>query len=142
MSVLSDFFLATPQEVQTCSEEDVLNNRFPILLAKNLTPTELASLEQILLGTDFGPLMKNLDHALVRDFGTEGPWIYPVRPALVETLVNLPSTEIAEVASAWAATEELRRASPAGLAEFLEELCELVRQPRPNGEQLYVQYVV
>ncbi|HMA33934.1 MAG TPA: hypothetical protein VKY74_05575 [Chloroflexia bacterium] len=143
MGLLSDFFLATEAEVQSCSYEDI-DTHFPVLQYKNLDPVVLLSLEGILLGTDLRPGTGGVNLSLARDFGQEGPWIYPVRPTLVAALSTLTSPRLEEVAAAWAKTEEFARASDptSGLTELLQELSAFVRQTAAQGKRLYVKYVV
>jgi hypothetical protein len=142
MGLLSDFVLATEADIQTCTEDD-LHTRFPIMYCTRIDPLNLATLEYVLIGTDFGPLLEKVDHTFVREFGQEGWWVYPVRRELTAALEALPPAQIDAVAQAWAATAETEkwsslRDSVEGFSLFLHELIALLHEWRSSDERLYL----
>ncbi len=140
MSLLSDFFIATPNEVQDADIAQTPVGRFPGLLAKRTDVIKIVQLQCIVEGSLFDDHVAGLDALFVRTMSDEGTWIVRVPDSLFEFLYSAEANRIRTVGKQWAETEEWRldRGSPDDIILFLDQICQLARMAKSAGKELYV----
>ena len=174
MGLLSDFFAATPEELEALSIDwgpqppppqpptakggglfgfgrkrepepptdlQPLGPTLPTVSSKGFTGIELGTLEQILTGTPYDEIAEKGLLDTPRFKGNDGPWVMAIRPELCRALLDLPAGRRADVAGAWAATDELRREGPGiepYLVELLGDLQQLAATANETGRDLYL----
>lgn len=123
MGLLTDFLIATKEDIARFDGIDFYNTFPKIVQAKKVDPIKIGTLEKILIDSSSG----ELDEPIL-DF--EEQWVYPLKPELVQTLAKLTVVQIAECARKWAETEEwqLERVNENDLIPLLQELAKLATQ--------------
>jgi hypothetical protein len=104
--LVTELVLADEREARAVAEDPAPCRRWPGIGAPGLDQVKLATLWAVLSGAAFG------DHLLeafapLEEVSPDGPWVFRVPPPLVEGLAALEAGRAADVASAWAATDEL-----------------------------------
>lgn len=112
MSVITDFFIAHPDDIWVLS--DNLNcEQFPYVQANRIDYIKIATLDEILSqeSADVPDPIRQTDD--------DDIFIVPIRQAVADKLAELHDEEVTKVAAAWAATEEWQMdgGTPGNLAE-------------------------
>lgn len=108
------------------------------LQSKGIFDVELATLEEILTGTDFSDIIGEASDVL-SEAGDHSMVFSAVRPALTEVLAQGAGTlDWAAVADRWAATDELAGADVDDLATFLLALADLAARAVADQRALYL----
>ena len=139
MGVLTDFVVAAPEDARRIGESTCPSREFNGLDAKGIDTVKLGTLYAILTGTPVSPAFMHGKFFLY-SCSDEGPWVMLVPPDLVHRLAALRSDEIAEAATAWAATEEFLpkygKWPPGAVGDVLQRLAGLCRQATTEGKSL------
>lgn len=139
MGVLTDYFAAGDDE----AAKSVLSQGpkvagLPTIEAKALDPVvTMATLEQILVGTDAMTIINDSRDAVIAQAGKDGPWVASIRPSLVEGLGKPDAAKLLATARQWAITEELSDSDPQDLYEFLWNLAHLAQWAVANRQRVY-----
>jgi hypothetical protein len=164
MGALTDFFIATPEDVNDLRRGQRLRDLFPTLEMKNVDSSKLEILAQLVVGNsqelkmeeirpDFLVLVKG---ALEEEFRFpeefhEGElmdfnmWIERFDPVFVEGLATFHTEEVLPVAAEWARQWAVFDGRPVGkddtesLSALIQQLCQLATRARAEGKQLYLQ---
>ncbi|MDP2316580.1 MAG: hypothetical protein Q8P41_27045 [Pseudomonadota bacterium] len=110
MGILTDFFVATREEVENFDFTEMPRERFPTLQTKGLDPVKMATLHTILVGADLDdvesvvaripePIHEEEDGELV---------VFALPEAIVHGLADLDDNEASRLAERWVATEEFK----------------------------------
>lgn len=136
MSPLSDLFIATPEEVNDLSSEEIPSQMFEAIDIKGIEMVKLAKLAEIVLEIEFAEALQHL--SFVRNSSEDGPWIINVPNSLRDALASLDD-RISVVASKWAETEEfqLDNWDESQVASVLEDMCELATKAVAENKRLY-----
>jgi hypothetical protein len=138
MGVLSDFFIATPEQAARyarCIEEEDEGQEIRTLLQprewKRFTGLEFGTLWAILEGETWNVKKHRLAHV---EHGDEGEWwLERFPPRLIQLLATLDGAQRQSALELWAKTDELR-CDPGELDPVLSDLQELARRIPETGE--------
>ncbi len=139
MGVLTDYFAAGDDE----AAKNVLQNGpkvagLPTIEANALDPVvTMATLEQILVGTDAMVIIDDSRDAIIAQAGNDGPWVASIRSSLVAGLGIPDAAKLLAAARQWAITEELSDSDPQVLYEFLWNLAHLAQWALANNQRIY-----
>ena len=144
--IFAGLFVATPEAVEAWDLNGLTPSDWPSLEFKRLDPVKLGSLEAILTGRAYADIVAEERTQLVRNGGTDGPWITAVRPALTNALAVLTPDAGMAAAGAWADTDEfkVRPSDPprpqdvADLTGLLAAMAELAKRSLRDGQPLYL----
>ncbi len=110
----------------------------PTVEAKALDPVvTMATLEQILVGTDAMTIINDSRDAVIAQAGQSGPSVVTIRPSLVQGLGKPDAQKLLSTARSWAITEELADVNPQDLYEFLWNFAHLAQWAVANKQQIY-----
>lgn len=139
MGVLTDYFAASNDEAARAAlQQGPKVVGLPTIEAKSLDPVvTMATLEQILLGTDAMTIINDSRDEIIAQAGEQGPWVATIRPSLVKGLGTPDPARLLATARQWALTEELSDADPQDLYEFLWNLAHLAQWAVANNQQMY-----
>ena len=129
MGILSDFFLATPDQLSQLDISRGPAATLPTVQARRVDQVKLASLQGLIeQSTDFGELVSALDSSTRGD--EDGPWVAPVPQSIVSALAAADDVDLARLATAWANTDEwiADGGTALDLQRFLTQLSQLARQ--------------
>ncbi len=140
MSILSDFFVATPGDAQ---EADIVQSpvgRFPCLRAARADVVKIVQLQCIVDGSRFADHVGGLGALLMRANSDDGPWLAKPPDSLFEFLSTADSDRVLAVGTLWAETDEWRAdgGTPDNVVPFLGQICQLARLARDTRKELYV----
>ncbi len=76
------------------------------------------------------------DPAADDDPWATGPWVSELGTTARDTLADVPAADVPAVVTAWARTEELEGARTDDVRPLVEELIQLARRARDNGERM------
>lgn len=139
MGLVSDFFAATPEEVEKLNLR--VGPQPPLLAvkARRVDPVKLVGLQSLVEGCSVDALLPGIDGLFVRSHSDDGPWVVSVPLTVVEALKAADQPRVAQLAAAWAATEEwvADGGTSENLLPFVAELADLARSAAPS-RSLYV----
>lgn len=133
--MLTDFFIATPEEALAADLRLGPASRFPTAQLKSVDIVKVLQLDAILGAHE-------LDFKRMRPLGektTEGPWLFQLPSTLVDQLVALSDAQSIEVARRWAETPEWAAEpgpSQAAARSALTELRALAPRARASGKPI------
>ena len=105
MGILSDFFLATPDQLSQLDISRGPVTTLPTVQARRIDLVKLATLQEVIeQSASFGELVGALDSSMEGD--EDGPWVVPVSQSIVSALATANDDELAQFATAWAETDE------------------------------------
>jgi hypothetical protein len=138
--MLTDFFIATPAEVQALDIAQTPATSIRCLRAKRTDPVKIVQLHCCIEGGSFEQAMPLLDTMLVRDAGQEGPWIFRLPEVLEGRLASASAADIDRFGKAWAATEEWTRdgGTPQTIVPFLGAIAQFAVDARAQQRSVYV----
>lgn len=140
MAILSEFFFATPAEVQAVDIAQSPAGRFPGLRAARTDVVKIVQLQCLVDGSKFDDHVRSLDALFVRTQSDDGPWVVRVPDSLFEFLATAEAERVQTVGTQWAQTEEWRLdgGTPDNIIPFLGQMCQLARMAKSAGKELYV----
>ena len=165
MGALTDFFIATPEDVNDLRTGQLLRDLFPTLEMKNVDSMKLEILAQIVTGNsqelELEELLRSRFLVLVKgslggefrlpdEFNEGDPmdfdlWIERFDPAFVEGLATFPAEQVLPAATQWAEQwaafdgRAVGKDDAVSLAALMQQLCQLATRARAEGKQLYLQ---
>lgn len=112
-------------------------------LVHSMQHVELATLGALALGDElpYGPTYESLLDELtasVADVGDDGPWIFPVPDRMTEALAALTTERETDIATRWAATDELSSFGPEVARDGLALMIDLARTAVGSERHLYL----
>ncbi|HEV2296738.1 MAG TPA: hypothetical protein VGR35_23050 [Tepidisphaeraceae bacterium] len=135
MAVLTDIYISTPADALTYDRDP---RRFDgaTLSAKGVTDLELSTLWCVCTGREWDvKLLDEFKHLMEEDGGER--IIAELPNELVSHLANTDEQRLREVASAWAATEEIST-QPANIEPYLRDLVALAKRASADSQRLYL----
>lgn len=163
MSVLTDFFIATPEDVNALRPGQLLRDLFPTLEMNNMDSFKVEILAQLVVGNSQELKLKEIrPHFLVfvkgaleeefrfPDEFNEGDlldfvlWIERFDPVFVEGLATFPAEHVLPVATQWARQwaefdgRSVGKDAAENLAAFMQQLCQLAKRALAEEKQLYL----
>jgi hypothetical protein len=137
MSVLSDFFVATPDTAKLY----VGHEPFPTAhycQYKSLTPLQAAQILAVLRGTPYHVSLIG-EFPLVDEKTEDGPWTVKVPDDMVTRLAELQDVEVQTQSVAWAVeTKEELAWTPVEFEPIVRDLVRLARAARADGKSMYL----
>jgi hypothetical protein len=132
--VLGEFFAARPEDITDDLVEEGPFERLPTIEAKGLSEVTTATLGAILAVGTYDDLVERASAGPQTEDGHAGVLAIPseVRDALAAA-----DDDLDQVATRWAATDELRDWPPDDVRRVLRELSLLAREARSSGRQLW-----
>jgi hypothetical protein len=130
--MLTDFFIATPAEVQSLDIAQSPATSVRCLRAQRADPVKIVQLQCCIDGAPFAERMSLLDTMLVRQAGEEGPWIFQLPEILESRLATASADEVNHFGKLWAATEEWARdgGTPQIIVPFLAAIAQFTVEAR------------
>jgi hypothetical protein len=147
VGIFAGLFVASSEAVEQWNiEQGLTPPDWPAIEFKRLETVKLGTLESILTGVPYDDIDQNDLHNLVREGGSEGPWISRLRQPLVDALSTLEDSQIPAAAAAWADTDEFKvlpsdKASPAVIDDLsggLAEMRGLAQVGRERGDPIFL----
>lgn len=141
MAVLSNFFVASPQEMTPGVLQAGPDGMFPTIAATSFTTLDLALLLQIARGDnlDDDSVIAALDQFEdVLCGGVEGPWLSRCPEDLRAVLAKASDAAAAAYAARWTEAEELADMDVHTAASLVQNLCTLARSAQATGKDLYL----
>jgi hypothetical protein len=109
MGLLSDFFIAAPEDISADRFKLGPADTFPTVQAKRITPLELAQLLAILRNDHDADTVKSLDaFPVMLTCPGEDAWVVACPEDLRDALAQSSAEDVARYASVWAQYETLR----------------------------------
>lgn len=164
MSVLTDFFIATTEDVNALRPEQLLRDLFPTLEMNNVDSSKVEILAKLVFENsleyaqdgkqpDFLVLVRgvsgekffSVDECNEEDLMSMELWIERFDPLFVERLATFPTEQALPVATQWATQWAEFDGRPVGkddaknLSALLQQLCQLAKRALAEGKQLYLQ---
>jgi hypothetical protein len=140
MSLLSDFFIALPDEVQRIDLPRSPAEKFHGVYAKRVDPLKLLLLQSCVEGSSLDEHLDSMETMKVREAEPDGPWIFEVPHSVCEALANARDDEIEQYGTAWAETEEW--VSDGGTAEeivpLLRSIALLAQRAKSEKKQCWI----
>jgi hypothetical protein len=133
MSLLSDFFVATPDEAARYPADDL---PIEVFQSTGFTGLELELLWAILAGEPWSAERHALEP--VGAAAREGPWLHRLPAPFVDRLVGLAPPALASIAAQWLANEELIDVGDAAAQHVLRELHALAGTAHRQARGLYL----
>ncbi len=114
----------------------------PSIQVTGLLEIAAGMLDQYVTGTPYETIEEvgRIHHA-VRDNGTDGPWVFPLRREFRDGLARLPPDRVAPVARQWGEDAEVHASGPdefAALESFVRELIALAKTAETSDRDLYL----
>ncbi len=140
MGLLSDFFIATPEEVRRLDLHRSPADRLPGFQAKGIDPVKLAILESCVEGAPLEAHPESLEQMMVRDAGEDGPWVMKIPAHVMKGLAGATPQQLRQWAQGLAETEEWGFDSGAAkeASRVLKAVAKLAREAEAKGRRLYV----
>jgi hypothetical protein len=139
MGLLTDFFVATSDEVRTADWNSDPLRGFPSILMKRIDPVKIGTLDAILTDVAYQQLQPEWMNP-IWESPTGESWVFQVPESLNRLLVQLDSVQIKMIAEKWCATDELKIDSfSSDDAEWvISNLASLAKKGDKQGRWLYV----
>lgn len=163
MGILTDFFIATAEDMNALRVEQSVRDLFPTLEMKNVDSSKVEMLATLVISSryeqkpdekqpDFLVLVKGAseDRFISADeYNEEDPvlfdlWIERFDPAFVECLATFPDEEVFSVATQWAIRWAEFEGRPVGkndtesLSALVQQLCQLAKRAYAEKKQMYL----
>jgi hypothetical protein len=138
--MLTDFFIATPTEVQALNIALSPATSVRCLRAKRTDPVKIVQLMCCIDGVPFSERLPIFNTMLVRDAGEEGPWIFRLPESLESRLATASPDEVDRFGALWAATEEWIRdgGTPQTVVPFLAAIVQFAIEARSKEQSVYI----
>jgi hypothetical protein len=138
--MITDFFIATPAEVQAFDIAQSPAKSVRCLRAKRTDPVKIVQLMCCIDGVSFNDRLPLLNTMFVRDAGEEGPWIFRLPEILESRLATASENELDRFGKLWAATEEWTRdgGTPQIIVPFLAAIAQFAVEARDQQRAVYV----
>ncbi len=137
MGILTDFFIATPDELANLEDASSPAQQLQGILAKRVDQVKIAKLDGILRGVPFTDSLRSLE--LIKEASEDGPWTTTIPPQLTAALAALTDDQAVLTAQQWATAEEFAADlwTPADVADFLSQLRALARSAVATRREMY-----
>jgi hypothetical protein len=164
MGVLTDFFIATPEDVHDLRRVQRLRDLFPTLEMNNVDSIKVEILAQLVVGNFQELKLKEIrPHFLAFVKGASAEtflsadecseeelmnielWIDRFDPVFVERLATFPAEHVLLVATQWARQwaafegRPVRKEDAERLSVVMQQLCQFATRARTEGKHLYLQ---
>jgi len=146
MGVLTDFFVAAPNEIDDAIVVAGPADRFKTVEAKGADDISLTSLNGIVTGRNFevdggfDTLLAEVE-SISAASEEDGPWLFRAPQALVAGLAAADEPRLDDINEAWAQTEEWQAngvTSPDETRWLVQGLAELARDAAASSKDMYL----
>jgi hypothetical protein len=140
MALLSDFFIASTNEIQSLNILQSPGKTFPAVQARAIELVKITKLQCIIDGSVFNDHIKDLDGMIVRSAGDDGPWIILLPNIITKTLLESNETKLADIGKSWAVTEEwvLDGGKPENIIPLIKNLTNLAKKAQAEKRSIYL----
>ncbi|EFH88275.1 hypothetical protein [Ktedonobacter racemifer] len=163
MGILTDFFIATTEDVNTLRPEQLLRDLFPTLEMKNVDSSKVEILAKLVVGNsqEHMPNEKQPDFLVLVKGASEGEFRSPDEcneedlmsfvlvierfdSVFVECLAIFPAKQVLPVATQWARQwaefdgRAVGKDDAESLSALLQQLCQFAKRALAEGKQLYL----
>ncbi len=155
MSILTDFFIATPEEVDVLRVEQSLRDPVPTLEMNNVDSSKIEILARIIVEKPQGKMIAlvkgasgekfvPVDELDEQDLMDMEQWIEQLEPVFVECLASIAAEQVSHVATQWAIQwaefdgRVVGKDDPESLSQLVRQLCQLAKRARAEGKQMYL----
>ena len=167
MSILTDFFIATTEEMNALHVEQSPRDLFPTLETNHADSSKLEILAKLIIGnpqehmpnekqSGFLVLVKGAlgeTFISVDEHNKENPmyfnlWIERLDPVFVERLATFPAEQVLPLTKQWAKQWAEFDGRPVGkndsesLSELMQQLCQLAKRAHAERKHLYLRTCV
>jgi hypothetical protein len=159
MSILTDFFIATPEDVDALSVEQLLRDLFPILETNNVDSSKIEILAHLIVENPqekmivlvkgaAGEKFVSVDRWDEKDLIGLEQWIERLDPVFVECLASISAEQVPHIATQWAIQWAEFDGRPVGkndsesVSELMRQLCQLAKRARAEEKQMYLRTCV
>lgn len=116
MGILSELIIGNEGDGERILAAPQPSETFESIDLGGLTTIEMETLKLIIEGTSLDEFVGDFDDEVL-DGGEDGPWVLALPLDFVNDLATLEANRVTNVATQWAATEELEGTTPAILRE-------------------------
>lgn len=142
MSVITDFFMATPEDLAKIPPENLsaIYDEFSVVYAKKVDPTKLVTLESIIEKKELNEDEIEIPEPIL---ATEDEWVFPVSEVITQALATWTPSELEEYATVWANTGEWQfdGGTPENIFPLLQEMSDLVKTAKSESQLFVFIYV-
>lgn len=142
MGVVSDFFIASDQELREIQDPSSPATKLEGVTATGVDVVMLCTLQQFACEEDdWETIFDDCYVAPVKELGTEGPWIYQVSDDLCKRLSALNAPDITRYAKLWAETDEWVMSDDPDKTEtprVLSDLVNLARKATARKKKMFL----
>jgi hypothetical protein len=140
MGLLTDFFIATPAEIDGLDLSQSPVGKFAGYQAKRIDPVKIEQLQCCIDADKFEEWQSSFEEKPVRDAGEDGPWVLRVPQVLCDALASAGPADIQSYGKAWAETEEwtLDGGEEEEIVLVLGKIAQLASQAKTEGKQLFL----
>ena len=138
--MLTDFFTATPAEVQALDISQSPSKSVRCLRAQLADPIKIVQLQCCIDGASFKTHEPLLDTMLVRQAADDGPWFFRLPEIIESRLATASPAELDRIGKTWAATEEWTRdgGTPQVIVPFLSAIAQFAVEARSQKRSVYI----
>lgn len=123
MGVLTDIFIASPEEAEKLGLSEDTFEDFKGIFAKGQSTVTLESLHEIIAAKDG---TKAEDISMIFSADEEGPWVLEIPIGLSRSLAALKGQDLSEISAKWSRTEEMQMDyDPDSVGDLLREMVDL-----------------
>jgi len=139
VGLLTDFFIASPQEVGMIDLRNGPCKRFPTAQYKNADPSTLEALDTLVIGSQ-GEGAVDRTCELIRQEEESGPWLLRIRSRIVQALAALEARRLRHLAIQWGQCEEwsMTPEEAQDMVPMLMDLVALAIKARETGRAMYL----
>jgi hypothetical protein len=146
VGILTDFFVATDDDIDDALVEEGPADRFPTVEAKTIDDVKITSLNAIATGRSYDVDDGSFDRIypetpLIRDGGEEGPWVFRLPTPLLSALSGADAARLTEINEAWAQTEEWALdgvTDPEETRQLVNDVARLARDAQTAEKGVYL----
>lgn len=164
MGILTDFFIASPEDMNTLRREQPLRDQFSTLETKRVDSSKVEILARLVVGNALEPMpheqpprflvfvkgasgdkFRSIDECNEEELTSFDLWIERFDPVLVKCLAIFPAEQVLAVSTQWAKQWAEFDGRPVGkddaesLAALMQHLCQFAQRALAEGKELYLQ---
>jgi hypothetical protein len=135
MGILTDFFIASDEELQALPDDALPVQELRGIMAKNVESVNFALLETIIRDTDFDDALDA--QILISEKSEDGPWIYLVAQGFTMSLAAIDDSKLKPIGDEWGKELVMHNWTFNDVRTFLVELRSLAREAVTSGRNMY-----
>jgi hypothetical protein len=135
MGILTDFFIASDEELQALPDDALPAQELQGIMAKSVESVNFALFEAIIRDTDFDDALDA--QILISEKSDDGPWIYLVTQEFTMNLAEIDDSKLKSIGDEWRKELAMHNWSSNEMRTFLVELRSLAREAVASGRNMY-----